>query len=185
MKENVKICSQCKIQKEKSFFCKKTKSGDGLASNCKDCQKIYASKYYKENKQTSDERSKLWRQQNVEKSRAISKKAYHKDTNKQRARQLNKYYGLTTDQYNQMLLSQNDCCAICNQHRKTLTKFLCVDHDHKSGLIRGLLCSTCNKALGLLKDDPSNLFKAYQYLTNSHTSDKKVSKSMLKERFLI
>lgn len=65
-------------------------------------------------------------------------------------------YQLTLDQYNEMYLKQGGVCAVCfeSETMKYLGKIreLCVDHDHKTGKVRGLLCSNCNRALGLLQD---------------------------------
>jgi hypothetical protein len=59
-------------------------------------------------------------------------------------------YGITPEDYDKMFAEQNGRCAICGNES---TKRLCVDHDHKTGKIRGLLCFDCNKALGFIHDD--------------------------------
>lgn len=75
--------------------------------------------------------------------------------------QLKNSYGITLEEYNNRMSLQNDSCAICND--KT-DKTLCVDHDHKTGAVRGLLCSKCNHAIGLLKDSPEIITKAASYV---------------------
>ncbi len=55
-------------------------------------------------------------------------------------------------------------CAICRQKQNGSREWLCVDHDHTTGVIRGLLCDPCNKALGLFADDPIRLQAAKEYL---------------------
>lgn len=72
-------------------------------------------------------------------------------------------YGLSLDQYNQLLLSQQGGCAICGQ-QSTLQRRLDVDHNHKTGKVRGLLCNTCNQAMGVAKDSPDLLRKMAAYL---------------------
>jgi CRISPR/Cas system-associated protein Cas10 (large subunit of type III CRISPR-Cas system) len=62
-------------------------------------------------------------------------------------------YGITLEQYNELVIKQNNKCAICGNEQ--VGKDLFIDHDHTTGKIRGLLCSTCNFAIGLLKDDPA------------------------------
>jgi len=62
-----------------------------------------------------------------------------------------------------MSFKQGHACAMCGD--KPTDKKLGVDHNHKTGAIRGLLCGTCNTALGMLKDDPAIILKAYNYLT--------------------
>lgn len=75
-------------------------------------------------------------------------------------------YGLTAEAYQQMLEEQNFVCGICNN--VTEGQELCVDHDHATGRVRGLLCRPCNTALGLLEDDRSRLMAAVAYLEASH-----------------
>ena len=68
-------------------------------------------------------------------------------------------------QYIQMEFDQDYRCAICNIHKKDIDNdVLCIDHDHKTGKVRGLLCRKCNSGIGMLKDDPSTLRKAAEYL---------------------
>jgi hypothetical protein len=75
-------------------------------------------------------------------------------------------YGLGFKEYEEMLFNQNGVCAICsneppkNQHKTRLN----IDHCHKTGKVRGLLCDACNRAIGLLKDNQDLLEKAKQYL---------------------
>ena len=90
----------------------------------------------------------------------------------QKARALRDSFDLSLDEYRKMLEAQDGKCAICNQpethKRNGKLKALAVDHDHKSGAIRGLLCSDCNTGIGKLKDDPAILQSAIQYLTSRH-----------------
>lgn len=67
----------------------------------------------------------------------------------------------TVSDYNKLLELQSHKCAICNKKTK---KRLAVDHDHKTGKIRGLLCTSCNHALGLLGDSYENISKFLNYL---------------------
>lgn len=81
-----------------------------------------------------------------------------------------KLYGLSEQQYADMLAAQGGVCAICDQdepsaHGRTGKQFrLSVDHCHVTGRIRGLLCQKCNRAIGLLGDDAELLRKAIEYL---------------------
>ena len=84
---------------------------------------------------------------------------------------LKKRYNITPEQYEDILKSQNYCCAICGKHEKDNKKGkeqqpLSVDHCHTKGLNRGLLCNTCNLGLGQFKDNINTLQKAIQYLLN-------------------
>jgi len=83
-----------------------------------------------------------------------------------KSKRLKNKYSLNLEQYNQLLEKQNDRCAICEEHMDDLEYALHVDHDHKTLSVRGLLCRTCNLALGLFKDSPLLLKKALRYLSN-------------------
>ena len=88
-------------------------------------------------------------------------KSGRKTKEQQRASNIRRY-GLTVAEYNRLLLEQQNVCFICKKTNKQ--KMLGVDHDHKTGQVRGLLCDLCNRALGLLHDDISLLRRAIGYL---------------------
>lgn len=84
-----------------------------------------------------------------------------------RRRQRLKRYGLTPEDYDALAEAQGNACAIClepgdldaaSQHR------LGVDHDHVTGRVRGLLCRPCNRAVGILADDPVRADRLAAYL---------------------
>lgn len=81
--------------------------------------------------------------------------------------------GVDAARYQEMLHAQGGVCAICAQPERApdkasgKTKDLAIDHCHKTGAIRALLCSNCNRALGLFNDDPELLAKARQYVLRS------------------
>lgn len=83
---------------------------------------------------------------------------------------LAKYSGMTISDYEELYKLQGGVCEICRQP-ETVTgrhgevRLLCVDHDHKTGEIRSLLCASCNIALGNFKDDVAILKSALEYLT--------------------
>lgn len=78
--------------------------------------------------------------------------------------------GVDAARYQEMLREQNGVCAICHKPETApdkasgKTKDLAIDHDHKTGAVRQLLCSSCNRGLGLFNDDPELLDKAKAYL---------------------
>jgi len=86
----------------------------------------------------------------------------------QRQNEYKRCYGILLDEYEDMLKYQNGVCAICKQHETAKqngkTKMLCVDHDHKTGKVRGLLCTKCNKVLGLVDDNKIILENMIDYL---------------------
>lgn len=74
-------------------------------------------------------------------------------------------YGITIEVFKVMLEEQGGSCAICGD---TPDYRLCVDHRHDTGKVRGLLCRSCNKAIGQLGDTPESVLKAYNYLKETH-----------------
>lgn len=72
-------------------------------------------------------------------------------------------YGLTQQQYDELLEGQCGVCAICGQGSPD-SRRLAVDHCHQTGAVRGLLCHRCNMGIGLLADDPARVASALAYL---------------------
>jgi len=88
------------------------------------------------------------------------------DNGGKRKYRLKSQYGLTQARYSEMALAQGGLCAACGSpptDRDRGAK-LVVDHDHETGAVRGLLCNLCNRALGLLRDDPRVLDGLTAYL---------------------
>lgn len=79
--------------------------------------------------------------------------------------QLKHHYGITIEQYDAMCAKQNGVCAICKHPPRGKMQRLSVDHCHKTGTVRGLLCITCNRTVGYL-DNPEWLSQAQTYLTS-------------------
>lgn len=134
-----KECVCCKTVKPTSCFWVDRHSPNGFNRLCKECE---------------TEKKKQWRVRNADKIRRGKLKAHH---------------GITDTQYYEMLKSQNGVCAICgqqefsrNRHGEPMPLF--VDHNHKTGQIRQLLCSKCNSAIGMVNDDPEILIRAAEYL---------------------
>jgi len=80
---------------------------------------------------------------------------------KYKKRHLHKY-GISVSDYEVMFEKQKGVCAICEQ--TCIRESLCVDHDHKTGKVRGLLCIKCNAGLGHFNDNTDLLEKAKIYL---------------------
>ena len=74
-----------------------------------------------------------------------------------------KKYGITIQQELNMLEAQGNKCAICDKPLNSLTEAH-IDHNHRTGKVRGILCGNCNRAIGLLRDNPSNTLRATMYL---------------------
>lgn len=78
--------------------------------------------------------------------------------------QLKRNYDMTLDEYNTILASQDSRCAICGMLSEENDRRLAIDHDHKTGRVRGLLCTRCNMGLGYFTDSPKLLREAAAYL---------------------
>jgi hypothetical protein len=76
---------------------------------------------------------------------------------------------MSIQQIEDMIAAQNGKCPICETPFKS-TKLMSLDHDHKTGRVRQLLCSKCNTALGLLNEDPQRFNRAVQYLNKWNTT---------------
>ena len=84
-----------------------------------------------------------------------------------RKQHLQRTYGITPEEYDAMLVEQNNECACCGTNKPGNTrrnKYFVVDHDHTTGKVRGLLCHQCNTALGLVRDNPNTLSEMLSYL---------------------
>lgn len=83
----------------------------------------------------------------------------------QKHRNLRFFHGISLEEYNVMFTAQNGLCRGCYRHQSSVKLAFAVDHDHATGKIRGLLCGSCNTALGLVKDNPDILKRLMDYLT--------------------
>lgn len=82
----------------------------------------------------------------------------------QKHRTLMAKYGISEEDYNFMLAFQNNACGICRTPQSELKRAMSVDHCHKTGRIRGLLCSSCNTSIGLLKDSRELMHRASRWV---------------------
>lgn len=151
--ENMKHCKKCNETKSVDDFHRDKTATDGRTSYCKECQKAKSRANYKANPERAKEYERNRRQD---------------DPDRDRRQNYRRKYGITLEQYNVMLEAQNGVCAVCQQpERRAETSNLAVDHCHETGEVRGLLCSNCNRALGLLADDPKRITALADYLTKS------------------
>jgi hypothetical protein len=146
-----KTCGRCKKDKPAhDFGVHRNRSGAGyvLASYRRDCANQYA--------------------------RRFRKLAPPRDVKARWEQKLIAKYGVTADEYDSLLQSQNGACALCGATEGRVMPDgrlfrLFVDHDHKTGAVRGLLCSTCNSGIGQLGDDIEGLERALAYLKAATT----------------
>lgn len=121
-------------------------------------------KYYEENKKEVVAYKKEWYNDNKDKILKMRKKRYNLTPEEQKRNSRLKQYGINFEDYDRMFIEQNGCCAICGKHQTKEKKSLHVDHNHKTGKIRGLLCQKCNHGVGLFNDNLDLLKKAIEYL---------------------
>lgn len=169
---NTKFCSKCKNFLSFDNFSKSKLGINGLSSHCKGCIKLKnnCSKY-------DSERFKVYYQKNKQRLRDYANAQNHKLTGNNlpfgKEYQLKNYYNLSPDDYFKIVEKQNNLCAICKKPETVKTnkgdriRGLAIDHCHTTGKVRGLLCSKCNKAIGLLKDNIELLESAIEYLKNN------------------
>jgi len=150
--------------------CKKCNSQyDGR--RCHICNSRITTEWILKNKQrVSENRKRLYREThpNPRKLTDLSLLTKEeKDTHRKHSR-IKSVYGITKDEWNSIMESQNHKCAICGfSDTKNKRFFPLVDHCHKSQKVRGILCMTCNSGLGSFKDNIELLKNAISYLTHS------------------
>lgn len=150
----LKVCKDCGETKPHASFSRQAGYRDGYRSNCKACVAL---------------RSKRWVEANPVRA-AQTRRAYY-EANRDailtqvRAKTLERRYGITREQYNALLAVQGFRCAVCktsdpgSKHRT-----FAVDHCHRTGAVRGLLCNNCNIGMGRLRDDPDLVLAARAYI---------------------
>lgn len=132
----LKTCKICGVEKSVNDFYAGRK-------DCKDCKNAAARKKWKENTEASDR---------------------YKKRSRERAKE--RRYGITQEEFDVMLVNQNNKCKLCNNTFKS-SKDTHIDHCHNSSIVRGLLCNGCNMALGQFKDNVDIMENAIKYLQKS------------------
>lgn len=163
-----KICCKCKIPKELNDFHKWKNSKDGHAVTCKQCCAIaHQLRYQKADKEQRKLKNKEYYQTNKE--RILTQGKQYRDSTKgtksSRKQHFKQRYNIGLEVVDELLLDCDYRCEICGDHKDDTPKqVLCVDHDHHTGKIRGMLCFNCNTGIGQLKDDTDIIQRALNYL---------------------
>ena len=184
MKPVVKICAKHGELTEENIRVSKRKNGT-LDVRCHFCKLEKGLRFREKNRERLSNANSIYKKQHREKINAYVRQDRLKDPEKHRRREKEKrernreYYqkyevarvrGLTVEQYDQMVIDQNNKCAICGleETRKSrtegMTTRLVIDHCHKTNFVRSLLCSECNTGLGKFKDSPELFDKAKEYI---------------------
>lgn len=156
----MKKCNKCNIFKELTEFTIDRLNKDGLKQRCKECIKPVKRNTRQKNKKHYNEYHKQWCKLNPKKHSKRVKKV-----------NLRKKYNITLEQYDLMVLTQNNLCSICKKPENIVDKkakkirALAIDHNHITGKVRELLCQRCNMGIGLLNLDngPELLLAAIEY----------------------
>jgi hypothetical protein len=145
---------------------------------CRICHRQTASQKRNNNREAFNAKQALDREENPEKWDAIYKRAYSKlRHNKGADLSLHKVCNarrITIDRYQELVKEQENKCGICGLEetckdpKHDRVRRLSIDHCHRTGNVRGLLCHSCNTAIGKFKDDIELLHKAIRYITQHH-----------------
>lgn len=108
---------------------------------------------------------KAWRAANPERVNATRRAWHHANPDSVKRTRLKMAYGITPEQYDEMLVAQEHRCAVCRTDTPTGKGMWFIDHCHTTGKVRGVLCSFCNSMLGYARDNPSILAAGGAYLT--------------------
>jgi len=138
----IRTCTKCKEEKPVTDFyranSKKSKNQPiGYKSHCKPCVLQQRREFYKTPHGRKVKIEHSWNSKGI---------------------------NCTVELFEEMFKAQNGKCAICGTSKNVANKAFCVDHDHKTGKIRGLLCDGCNTGIGMLQDSDQVLEKAVKYL---------------------
>lgn len=171
--ETERECTKCHVTKLLEAFTKSNQVKSGYLRVCKECKNAYLRDYMAN---SADQRRKLrerkWEWRAVPENRAYENAqgyARAKDDPvrtalRYRKHLLKKQYGLTLERYDEMVEEQHGGCAICGEPPDGKHKYFHVDHNHETMIVRGLLCSRCNTAIGLFKEDIDRMKLAIKYL---------------------
>lgn len=143
----MKACSRCGEVKPLSEFHISNRNKDGHQSRCKLCAKAAS----RARALSDPERTREYnRRHNNSESGKLRQRAWH----------VRRAYGLTLEEYEAMRSRAMGCCQICGAEHHRLE----LDHCHATGTLRGFLCPSCNKILGLARDNAERLRRAASYL---------------------
>ena len=166
-----KICSKCGENKPRTEY---NKEHGRERAYCKICHRAAVAKWQSDNREHQREYHAQWCKDNPDKVREYAKKNYHNRSEESKAKKaiysrkrvLESRYGITQKDWDRMHDDQGGLCALCRIPGRTGKhgKFA-VDHNHDTGQVRGLLCTTCNVAIGALGETRENLQRAVDYVT--------------------
>jgi hypothetical protein len=164
-----KRCKRCGESKDVEEFYADPACRGGRRPECKACTAAKRKQWYQSNREREIARVKAWQQANPERVQAAQRKRRERPEVKAKERDshLRRTFNINQERYAELLAAQGGGCAVCGKRPKP-GKSLHVDHDHATGEVRGLLCFSCNAALGHLRDDPERIDALMAYLLGSN-----------------
>ena len=164
----MKTCHKCQVEKSLTEFYRDRARKDGFACRCKECMQAYWQTEEGRAVSKRADQKRVGTPQRRESNNRAVQKLRENDPLAPRRTRLKNVYGITLDDYSRMLDEQQGVCAICQQECTVYSgkedTILCIDHDHETGEVRGLLCNACNLGLGYFHDSVKGLQRAIKYL---------------------
>lgn len=163
-----KQCNKCGEVKPLEMFCKNKTTKDGHGRECKQCAAERSKAMRKADPEKFRERGKKWRETNPNYVTQWKQRNKKRTKTQKRKDYLKSTYGISLEQYEDMRVAQQYRCYVCNKHEDEVSNAgptaLNVDHCHSTGVIRKLLCMSCNIALGKVNDDVEILQRCIDYI---------------------
>lgn len=156
-----KVCRKCGAEKDIEDFYKHKTNKDGRWGSCILCVKERTTAYLKAHPGIRNLAMRNWRHRHPERVKRYKSQGYRPE--RARAYGLRKNYGLSTSEYEQKLAAQDGICAIFGKPSEG-RRHLAVDHDHVTGVNRGILCSRRNLSIGAFEHNPVLLENVIGYL---------------------
>lgn len=158
---SVKKCKKCGTEKPLSQFTKAPDRPDGVRNACRNCTAAYQAEWGRANRESVIARRRAWRAANRDKANASSLAWWTNNKERAESARVQRVYGLAPEDFAGMVRAQEGRCAVCGESPE---RSLHIDHDHDTGAVRGLLCNSCNLALGFLKDSPAVVERMLAYI---------------------
>lgn len=162
----MKVCSICGQEKPFAEFYRAKGTRDGYRGECKPCNRAAKRERYAADPAKYVAMVQRWQLENPERMRVYRRERNARPDVKRQQRDTyyRRTYGLSADEADEILAAQNGRCAICCRPALDRVGSMHLDHDHRTGAIRGFLCVDCNHGLGKLRDSPDLLLRALVYL---------------------
>jgi hypothetical protein len=160
----VKKCSQCKGEFGSDKFGPSKLDSTGLRSRCLKCEKNNSKERRDRDPGSQRKAGKKWRETHLEYVKAANKEWVAKNPEAVRGYILKRRYGIGIVEFDRMLAEQGGCGICVGSDSGVSGRKMSVDHDHKTGKVRGILCRGCNSGIGFLKEDIAVIESAAAYV---------------------